>query len=104
MTLESLVVYKILEDGTRAVAGINFTAVGTMLVPLIVAVTAIIKTVFPALTKKAWIPVTLGILSYLAIGLSAGTITTWLDLLNYIISGVATGGIASSMRNIWKGK
>jgi len=104
MTVENLIVYKILEDGTRIIAGVNFMAVGTMLVPLIIAITSIIKTVFPTLTKKAWIPVVLGVLSYLAIGLSAGTIITWLDLLNYVISGVATGGIASSVRNVWRGK
>jgi hypothetical protein len=54
----------------------------------------------PGIEQKAWIPVTLGLIIWVAAGLISGQIHTWTALMMYVFTGITSGGIASSGRDI----
>ncbi len=103
-SIYDLFITTITETGTQKIIGINILVLGALLIPLIQAIVKSIKKLFPNLQKKAWIPITLGVVGFIATGLSTGQINSWTTCMSYIIAGVASGGIASSTRDMWVGK
>ena len=80
-------------------------ALGFLLTTIVIpAIVNYIKTKLPQKIQIAWIPVVLGSVLWIAGGLVTGQITNWITLIVYIVFGLSSGGLASSVRDIWKGK
>ena len=87
------------------VVGVSLIALGSFItVTLIPFIVAAIKKFVPQEMSIAWVPIVLGVILWIGIGLSQGQVTNWINLLSYIMVGIANGGIASSIRDIFKGK
>jgi hypothetical protein len=83
----------------------NLIVIGSIIIPLIWFVMEKIKEKFPNWNKKAWAPPVIGMILFSATGLVNGQIeTSWYSLISYIVSGAVSGGLASSIRDVVKGK
>jgi len=102
--VSTIFVTTITTGGKMKIISINLVSLGIVFSTIIMYVTSRLKLKFPNWDKKAWFPVVLGILLFICAGLISKDIVSIQSLIKYIISGIATGSIASSIRDIYKGK
>jgi len=91
-------------SGGTTIVTLNLFVVGVIVTSVIPFITEWIKKNKPTWAKKALIPIALGVVLFTGIGLLAGAIYSVGTLIVYIASGIASGALASSVRDVFKGK
>jgi hypothetical protein len=79
-------------------------AAGLFLQGLIPLLMSVMKRRFPGWDRKAWAPLVIGMVTMLVFGLATGRVISWNAALLYALVGFASGGTASSLRDIYIGK
>ena len=81
-----------------------FTTAGVIITTLTPFLMAILKRLVPDWEHKAWAPPLIGGLGTVVSALTAGQIASTWDLLVAIGAGLGFGGLASSIRDVFRGK
>ena len=81
-----------------------FMTVGATITTLTPFLMALLKRLVPGWEHKAWAPPVIGALGTVVSALTTGQVTSTWDLLIAVGAGFGFGGLASSLRDIFRGK